>query len=294
MNAFPPLDVRVEGARLSCILDLRLALSRYGLMLAWRLSRELDVWLYRSFWALLDDAELYLREPDALLGGIAGGFGPPLDLGAATEALAQWEPARLEDNVPSFPFYYVGDLRYESRLPPGTDAGLIDRFERLAAALHARAADTAPAGLEPQLDCWRDAAALHGALAHARPLILTVREEHDAPPALCRFLAHAGVDCHRLDWPAAEHPMRNHLLPVLIRTGAAELLWAGLPLAAVHLVAPRAFALPRHDDDDSADDDFADQRGRRRWPVPPPPQGTARPDMTDPWQHAVCIWYALR
>lgn len=281
MTAFPPLDVRLQGARLSCVIDLRLALSRSGLMFAWRLSEELDVWLYRSFWALLDDAQCYLEEPEALLGGAARGIGAPLDLEIAADALSQWEPARLEDNVPSFPFYYVGDLRYESHLPRGADADLIRRFDLLSRSLGQRL-DVAEE-FQPQIECWRDAAALHAALAHRQPLIMTVYEQPHQAPALCQFLARAGLDCRRMEWRADANPMHQHLLPMLIRTGAAELVWAGLPLAAVHIVAPRAFTIPRPKDEDD--------RGSLDRQLP---RGGSSVVDEDPWRDAVCLWYPLQ
>ena len=278
MTAFPPLDLRLSGARLSCIIDVRLALSGHGLMLAWRLAEEMDVWLYRGFFALLDAAEIYRAEPEALVGGPARGIGPPLNLAVAREALAQWEPARLEDNVPSFPFFYLGDLRYESHLPAGTDAELIRRFDVLAKALHAR---IPLAGHEhdlmPQIECWRDATAVHAALAHRRPLLLTVAEAPDQAPALCQFLARCGLDCRRLD-ARASAPMQRYLTPGLLRTGVAELVWAGLPLAAVHIIAPGAFTIPRPKD---TDDDAL------------PPRAPVRLDGRDPWRHAICLWYPL-
>jgi hypothetical protein len=284
MTAFPPLDVRLEAAKFSCVIDSRLALSRWGLMFSWRLSDDMDVWLYRGLWALLDSAQLYLEEPEALMGGAARNIGPPLDLEAACESLGQWEPARLEDTVPSFPFYYVGDLRYESHLPKRTDADLIRRFDLLAKALDTRACRSlgADAGVQPQVECWRDAAALNAALTHYRPLIFTLAEDPNQAPALCHFLAECGLECRKMSWAASANPMRQYLIPLLIRTGAAELVWAGLRLAAVNIIAPRAFTIPKPRDEESR---------------PALDEGFLREGVTttngDLWEGAVCIWYSL-
>jgi len=300
MTAFPPLDLRLQSARLSCVIDLRLALSRWGLMFAWRLSEEMDIWFYRGFWALLDDAERCLKRPESLVEGAARGIGQPLDVTIAAEALRQWEPARLEDNVPSFPFYYVGDLRYESHLPKDVGASLIRRFDLLTDALDRRTRRPrdkgehsdpghpefgSPLPQHHQVDCWRDAAALHAALAHQRPLTLTLYEgkEEQQAPALCQFLARSGLKIQKMRWPGDANPMRDYLTPSLIRTGAAELVWGGMPLAAVHVVAPGAFAIPRQDEDDE----------ERLFLDPEPIHERDAPPPRDPWRGAVCIWYPL-
>lgn len=285
MTAFPPLDVRLQGAKLSCVIDLRLGLSRWGLMFAWRVSEDMDVWLYPGFWELIDSTSLYLEDPEPLLGGAARGIGPGLDVEVACEALSQWEPARLQDNVPSFPFFYVGPSSYESHLPKTTTTDLLRRNGLLAEALHQRAVSHAGASsqhAEPQPDCWRDAAALAAALAHHRPLIFTVAEDPQQAPALCQFLHKCGIRCRKMAWNASENPMRRYLLPMLLRTGAAELIWAGLPLAAVHIVAPRAFTIPNPKDDD------APTLGKHFGMEPSP-----LPLDGDPWDGAVCIWYSL-
>lgn len=283
MTAFPPLDVRVQGSKLSCIVDMRLALSRWGLMFSWRISEDVDVWFYRAFWALMDNSRCCI-DPEELVAGPARDIGAPLDLEVACEALSQWEPARLQENVPSFPFFYAGETSYESHLPKHSSGDLLRRFDLLAQSLHRRAVERAGAPRRTahlQLDCWRDAAALTAALAHHRPLIFTVAEDPAQAPALCQFLDRCGIACRKMPWTGHDNPMRRYLLPMLIRTGAAELVWAGMPLAAVHIVAPRAFTIPKPKDDDSEDSDERFAFGRE-W----------LPDG-DLWERAVCIWYPL-
>ena len=55
------------------VLDTYLALSTYGLLLAQRLSSELDLWLVRELWHILDNTELELKHVDSLEPRESGG-----------------------------------------------------------------------------------------------------------------------------------------------------------------------------------------------------------------------------
>ena len=67
MSLIPPsLSLTVDTKRRACVLDIQLALSTYGLLLAQRLSSELDLWLVRELWQILDNTGYYLSRPTSL------------------------------------------------------------------------------------------------------------------------------------------------------------------------------------------------------------------------------------
>lgn len=275
MSVIPPLQVTVDVKDWSCILDVRLALSRYGLMLALRLAEELKVYLVPALWAVLDNTAYYERHPGYLAGDPLLSAGP-LAGGECGMALAQWETARLELGLSALRVYWAGDALHESSLPKEVDAGAVGRFERLAEGLERRLADARPE-LEsghPLLDGSRDAAALAAAMARYRPIILTLGgESHDAEPPLCRLLQACGIPCRGLEAERAGGS-RAYLMPLLARCGVLELTWAGLHLAAVHLVTPRTFLMPPLSGEASD----------------PPALDAAAEDW---WQDAAAFWYPL-
>jgi hypothetical protein len=87
----------------------------------------------------------------------------------------------------------------------------------------------------------------------------------EAPP-LCRLLEQCGLPARRLS-AAQSEANRMFWAPMLVRCGALELLWAGLPLIALHLVVPRAAFQPAEEDA----------------PEPAP----------QPWLGASAFWYPL-
>ena len=245
MSVIPPLRITVDAKGWSCILDVRLALSRYGPMLALRLAEELKVYLVPSLWAVLDNTAYYERHPGYLAEDPLRS-GEPSVCGEDETSLAQWETARQELGLFALRVYWVGDALHEASLPEEVDAGVVGRFERLAEGLERRLAN-ARSELElghPLLEGSRDALALAAAMARYRPIILTLSAgSHDAEPPLGRLLRSCDIPCHGLEAECAGS-LSGYLTPFLTRCGVLELTWAGLRLAAVHLVAPQAFLMP--------------------------------------------------
>lgn len=246
MGPLPQLQVTVDAKGWSCILDMRLALDRRGPMFALRLAEELRVFLVPSLWQVLDNTTFYDRHPGRLYGdpldcgeSSPGAVAPVLDNGGA---LTQWETARLELGLSALRVYWAGDAVHESSLPKDVDPGVVTRFERLAETLSRRMTNAHP-DLEtgwPLLEGARDASALAMALARYRPVIFTLGG--DGEPALIHLLRSCNIHCQALDTGQALH-QRNYLAPLLARCGGLELTWAGLPIVAVHLVAPAAFLM---------------------------------------------------
>jgi len=277
MTSLPPLSVTVATRRCSCVLDTGLALSRLGLLLAQRLGEELNLWLVRELWQILDNTEFYLANPELLMP--SGHEGRLL-----RDIFTQWEWARIATDLAGMKLYWLGDAMYESLFPPGIDPSIVYRYESLAAALEERgAAGEADCRAEAMENSFRDAAALAAALIPHKGFMLTRlhREDGDgaAPePAICAYLR------SRLDYRPVRieghNPFLNdYLLPIFVRTGIAELLWAGLELAAVHLVAPKAVVMPAPEREEELFSRGLDGRS---------------PNRNDPWTDAECFWYPVR
>jgi hypothetical protein len=255
MSTFAPLEVSVAGKKLSCVLDVPLALSPHGLMFALRLSHELNVWLVRSLWQILDSRDFY---PDLLLLAHRRSAGPRAvrqrDHQRLNEAIHQWEWARLDCDLAGLNVFWAGDARYESLLPRDVDKALVDRFDRLAAELDSRWSApgevSASASFDPRRECARDAVALAVALVRYRPLIFTLvgngggTDARSTEPALCEYLRECNITPHRVTASPYAAVMKRHLMPIFARSGIVELLWGGLDLAVVHLVAPGAVIVP--------------------------------------------------
>src|SRR5262245_16700552 len=126
MSLLPPsLSLTVETSRRACVLDTRLALSSFGLLLAQRLSSEFELWLVRELWQILDNTEFYLSEPESLTRSRAAANGVAANSISGTDgirhALTQWELARTENDLAGLKFFWIGDAVSESLLPSRAD-----------------------------------------------------------------------------------------------------------------------------------------------------------------------------
>jgi hypothetical protein len=283
MPSFPPLVVNVNAKNWSCVLDIHLVLSRYGLLFALRLAEEMNVWLVRTLWDILDNTQYHLLNPETLAMHARDEGNDSL-----VAALNQWQTARTETDLLGNHVFWTGDSIQDSLLPKEVDKNLISRFELLAKSIDS-ALEHNNLGPQPSqifLDCSRDAVALSAALAKYRPIVFTVhggRGEgagHETEPYLCRFLRSCGVPCRRAKWDGSIKLMQDYLAPIFVRTGIAELVWAGMSLAAVHIVAPRAYVVP------SAADEESFHQG-----LPPLSDDDAESEQW--WDDAVAFWYPI-
>ena len=248
MTSVPPMTVKLRGEAMSCVVDVQLTLSQLGLLFATRLAREMDVWLVRSLWAILDNTRYYLAKPDLLLpaGAPQGGRKQARGL---VDVLRQWQSARLETHLAGLHLYWAGSARFDSLLPPDVDDELLERFELLSQELEQLWDDPAcePLGYNPLQECCRDAVALAAALIRYRPIVFTRCAAGADPaagePRICAYLRECGIDVQPLDPACRMRPFEQYLRPLFARNGIFELQWAGLDLAALHLVAPGAFVV---------------------------------------------------
>jgi hypothetical protein len=268
VSTFAPFEVTVAGKKLACVLDVPLALSPLGLLFALRLADELNVWLVRSLWQVLDSRDFY---PDLLLLGQRSATGSRAlrqrDHQRLSEAIQQWEWARLDCDLSGLNLYWAGDARHESLLPREVDKSLVERFEALSGELESRWSGSAKItpSFDPRRECARDAVALAAALVRYRPLIFTLctngrsGEAQGGEPALCEYLRECSIPLQRVSASPHAAVMKRHLMPVFARCGIVELLWSGLDLAVIHLVAPGAVVVPAdgHTDDRHGDSSLA-------------------------------------
>ena len=280
---FPDLSLTLSQRRRACVLDPGLMLSRFGLLLARRLGEVMELWMPREFWRILDNSQFYLRQPESLFRmsdderRVSVRQAPNMD--EIATAIKEWERIRMENDLSGLKFFWIGDGLPESLVPPGTGADLVWRYESLA-----RALDRPLAGRGPMACAARDTAALAAALGAA--FVLTYRTTEDiragAAPAICDVFA----ECLSCQSVAEGDPIaateRDHLRHLLVHSGAANLLWAGLNLAVLHLAVPAAAILyvapqPTSTDDLGEVDTVA--------PVAESSAG--------PWDGARAFWYPL-
>ena len=225
-----PLTVSIATQRTSSVLDPELALSRHGPLFALRLAQEVNVWLVRALWWILDDSYKYLHGGDLPVGTTDG----------AREALTQWEAIRLENDFAGLKMYWISDAKQESLLPEGCDPNLVQRFDVLKAGLD-EGSDTDFQTLE----FYREAIALTAALTrHPAVIFTSLPLESDAEPYICEVLRRNQSPCRRIEADDQQRSLKRDWSAAFSRTGINELIWSGLRPAIVHVVAPRALVLP--------------------------------------------------
>jgi len=266
------LSVAVESRRRSCVLDPTLALSRHGLVLAQRLSTEFDLWVAREFWTILDNPISYDDHP----GVLAHDHGARAEI--IKQAMRQWDVARSEKDLAGLNLYWLNDALGTSLLPSTVDPQLLVRFETLARAAEDLPVDVEADPVPPELEsCVRDTLALSVALSSHRAFVLTGWDEPagSGAPAFCQLLQRWRIRSDYVDQPSRAFMTDTFFGPLFARAGVTELMWAGLRLAAVHIVAPRAAAVASFG------------AGHAPW---------ADPNESEPegyWNDAIAFWYPL-
>jgi hypothetical protein len=293
MSVIPPtMSLSVNLKKRACVLDADLALSKFGLLLAQRLSDEFDVWLVREMWQRLDNSVPDLRQ--------RGVF-------------EQWQVARISADYAGLRFFWLGDAVRESFLPPGVDRNIHYRYEILQCALEQETvknfADGRESHFEQSGDCasYRDTAALSAALIPYQGFILTQQgapgdDFPESDPDICAYLRDKKIRCYKLESEHKTRIERNWIAPILGRAGISELIWAGLKLAAVHLVVPDAVIFPPM----KAEEDYFDFQATRNDQNVCPRFSRNEPALQEEygenarfllekkwWEGAVAFWYPL-
>jgi hypothetical protein len=224
-----------------CIVDPRLAVSADGLLAAARLlTTDCSVWIARELRETLKTPKAYLAQPDKLAPRPYGAENRALGSREhdIQDALGQWA-AVLQGPLSSLRFFHLGEHAGESVVPPGMDHEVVDRFERLAAALDALAREAdydLPRG-EAISACFRDTAALCAALAPYGAFVLSTLEvDRRAAPALCDYLDAWGIAVHDVTSRAGADA--DSLRALVGRAGLGPVEWSGAQLAAIHVIPP--------------------------------------------------------
>jgi hypothetical protein len=287
MTSLPPLFLEIYAKRWSCVLDVPLVLQPYGLLCALRLAEEMNVWLVRMLWEILDNTRYYSDHPESLYTGINDNSALQAEREVVVDSLAQWQQAREESGLASHRLFWLGDSTQESFFPNDVGADILERYEVLARSLDDKSKRTAKDKLDGGLyyDCVRDVIALSSALNRYRPLILTVTPSRTKnivePPSLCRQLHSLGIHCRHVTEEVSARPLKDALLTIFARTGVTELIWAGLNLAVVQVVTPHVqFYSPETTVDDhfyEGMSSFVDSSDTRY----------------DYWKNAQAFWFSL-
>lgn len=250
MHHLPALPRLTERAP-DIIIDGRLAFSDYGLLLSLALAKARRVWLVQGLWALLQRFEV-IDYPE---------FSDDSDdVMAMSQVLRQWHQVWSGSTLLER-FCWVGDMLFESRLPPDFDRDTSRRMQAFAALLEQLADLEGP--VSSLTVCARDAAALAAVNAIDAPVILTTMDQDGGIP-ICRLLERAGVACTALDARTARSLSRAALGPEPPHVLSLALTH-GLRLAAVSLLAPRAIAAGLEDLSDLDPEDLPYSEDRDPW-----------------------------
>jgi hypothetical protein len=234
--------------RLACIVDVRLALARGGLLAVTGLASVsgLDTWLPSELRHLLREPRPLLDHAELLLP--LTGSGTAEEQTALRRELEGWDGWMRSSASGPPGIHYLGDRSDESSVPPSADSALRQRFELLRRALESL--DRTPDGaLTPQIlltSCFRDAIALSAALLPQRSFVLTrAGSGEEGRPELCEHLESCGL---RVTYIARQGGRTTLPLRATLAQGAlGPLAWAGMRLAVLHVVMPGFPATLRSD-----------------------------------------------
>lgn len=270
---FQPLSMELRQARRPFVLDPLLALTRNGPLLARRLSRNVELWLVPEFWRMLDNTYFWTEHPETLVS-----YGEAAAADDARAALQAWERVRLTTDPGGLDLFWIAEEPTEALLPAGCHADVVRLWRGLAQTLEARTrADVGHSGA--LMRGWRDSLALAAAVGGAT--ILTRHGQDSGKlPALCRGAAAWGLPSDEAPAGPLADLERTFLRELLVQSGLACLLWAGIDLLMLWVLAPASPGMigPTADDQDSDEAETA-----LEWRGP----------AEDPWQSARLFYASL-
>lgn len=228
---------------LACVLDPALALSQYGVLLVKQLRSHLEIWISRELWHILNNTSSYLLQPSTLISEqLLQEEQLDRPYGALQEtlwSLRQWAQLSEETDLTRLNLFWLGDSLRESFLPNHQSSELFWQWEAIASSLDAQLKKQTDNYLLPL--AFRDTVSLAVSLGSAFILTyqLSAETQQGNPPAICKALSNWGIPCTLL---SPQDPIikleRDYFHQLLIHTNTATLLWAGINLAVLHLLAP--------------------------------------------------------
>jgi hypothetical protein len=287
MTLHPDVSITLTQKRWACVLDPTLVLSDYGLPLVKQLGELAELWVVREFWHMLDNTQVYLRQPECLLDRSSPDISASHRHSLSQQAirnLQEWENLRANSDRSTWNIHFLADVIGESCIPPGTDDNLIWRWESLAQGLDSYL-DRPLTRSETLTLAFRDLAAL----AAARPACILTHHSPEAaqlnePPAICDTLRQWGISCHEVSSSdAIAEAERSYLRHLLVHAGLSKLLWSGLNLVVLHLMVPAAAAIsptPQWSDELA----FSELNDPENFPVT---------ENMNLWEGSQAFWYAI-
>ncbi len=230
----------------SCVLDPVLTLSPYGLSVVKGLGGEIELWVVRELWQILNNIQPYLQRPRLLIPSWVDFESSPNEERAALEkilwSLKEWEKRRRETDLRGLNLFWLGDSPRESFLPTDKNLEVFWRWESLAQSLEKRIEQSQTEDNILNF-AFRDAAALVASLESAFILTYQLTEDfaNNLPPNICKALEKWGIPCQAL---SSQEPLvaaeRDYFRQSIIPAGLAKLHWAGLHLIVLHIFVPLA------------------------------------------------------
>jgi hypothetical protein len=232
-----------DRPRLACVIDPNLALTQYGLSIARQLAQEMELWIAREFWHVLDNPAFYIQHPGLIAPKSIGAAQSPeqecIELQETLRSLQEWEQFRQGTDLTGLNLYWLGDNLKESYLPKNRNIEIFWRWESIAQLLDCKIDRYRPIDDIINLLFVRDTVAMAASLDSA--LILTYQRptefEENLPPRICQILEYCDIPCQAI---ALDNSMveleRNTLCQLFTRTKTAKFLWAGVRLAVLHIL----------------------------------------------------------
>ncbi len=226
------------------VLDPVLALAFYGPDLIFQLNQDIELWISRELWHILNNTDFYLSQPKLLL---PEDFSKQ-DLSIQAEessrnivkSLKKWQHLRQINNLRSLNLFWIGDSLRESFLPYNTSNTILERWEELTHSLDERLRKFRISD-RPFNTAIRDSIALVATLESA--VLLTCQNSyqanHDSSPLVCVFLETLGFECQFIPSsnPVATKEYDHWKQFLNISTMGKFILWK-LELLILHLVLP--------------------------------------------------------
>jgi hypothetical protein len=227
---------------LTCVIDPTLALTSHGLSLTQQLAQELELWIAREFWHILDNPIFYQQHPELVTPKAVGFAQYPQKTGISLDetlrSLQAWERFRRSQDLAGLNLFWLGDSPEKSYLPKNRSLDIFWRWELIAQSLdrsielNQETDDVIPLFV-------RDTVALAASLDSV--MILSHKRsadfEQNLPPQICQILEQWGFLCEEI---TANDSMveleRKALRRILVQSDTAKFLWSGLHLAILHLL----------------------------------------------------------
>ena len=271
----------------SCVLDPSLVLSPHGVAIAASLSSELNVWIARELWHIIDNIELYLHKPELILAETAV-VTEQSSLVKLRYALKQWANLRNRHDLNHLNLFWLGDSLKESYLPLNQDNSIFQQWEWLASFLD-RQINCSSAPKSILTLAFRDSIAMTASISSTFLLTAQFPDTSDTavkPPEICQTIADWGISCQLV--PSSECFLlveKEHIRQLLTTAGLAKFVWMGISFVVLHAVLPvfsNVYFLPTTSVFQRSQKDFTKAEIAH--------QAAYQSNL---WEQSTCFWYPL-